>query len=106
MTVMLTEVYDALRGIGVEDDAARRAASALATSEPRFAELAAQIARVDAGFRAELTTQITRLESNLRAELRLLKWQPGVMATAIVMTGLPALWLMLRLAVKAGVLPV
>jgi hypothetical protein len=39
MSLMTTEVYDALRAANVPDEAAKKAAEAVATYEPRFASL-------------------------------------------------------------------
>ena len=39
MSLMVTEVYDALRAANVPEDAAKKAAGAIATYEPRFATL-------------------------------------------------------------------
>jgi hypothetical protein len=57
MTLMITEVYDALRSANVPEDAAKKAAAAVATYEPQLADT--------------------------RSDLRLLKWMVG---TNVVLT--------------------
>lgn len=43
MATMISEVYDALRSVGVGEDKARKAAEAMATYDPRFARLEADM---------------------------------------------------------------
>ena len=59
MTVMITEVWDALRSVGVEDEKARRAAEAVADHRAGLNE------RVDAGF-----AETERRDNALRLEMR------------------------------------
>lgn len=107
MTVMLAEVYDALREIGVTDATARRAATAPATSEPRFGELGSLIATSEQRVRAEIAELGIRLRAeiiagggSLRSELRLLKRQIGLMWAIL----LPVFLMVLRVAAKLGML--
>jgi hypothetical protein len=43
MTVMLAELYDALKDAGAPDDSARKAAEAVAAYETRFAKIEADL---------------------------------------------------------------
>jgi glucokinase len=58
MSLMITEVYDALRSANVPEDAAKKAAAAVATYEPQLADI--------------------------RSDLRLLKWMVGTNAALSV----------------------
>ena len=85
MTVMVAEIYDALRGVGVADDAARRAAEAVADNRSGLRD---EIA----GLRAETRAEFGKLRQEmrdgdnalrldiqgLRGELTLLKWMTGL----------------------------
>lgn len=73
MPVMLSEVYDALRDIGVNDEKARKAAEAVAASDHRFAALDSRMVA-------------------LEGKVTLLSWMVG---TNIVLT-LGVLWKLLR----------
>lgn len=78
MSTMVIEVYDALRSIGVAEDKATKAAEAMASLDPQL--------------------------SHIRADIRLLKWQVGAMIGVQVVLGVPALFLLLRVAAKVGAL--
>jgi len=80
MAVMLVEVLDALREIGVSEEKARKVAEALATHEPAFAAI--------------------------RSDLRLLQWQVGGLYAMLLLIGGPLVWLTVRVALKVGALPV
>lgn len=43
MATMIGEVYDALKGAGVPEDKARKAAEAMAMHEPRFSSIMADL---------------------------------------------------------------
>ena len=81
MAVMISEVYDALREVGVSEEKARRAAEAVAVQEPRF---------------TAIETRLTRVETRLGV----LQWMVGGLYAFMV----PALWLLLRVAAKMGAL--
>lgn len=76
MTTMMSEVYDALFAAGAPDDKARQAAEAMATHEPPF--------------------------SRIRSDLRVLKVQLAGLYAVVTLIGAPALWLLVRVAAKAG----
>lgn len=76
MAMMIFEVYDALRDIGVVEEKARRAAEAVAAYNGQLGEI--------------------------RADLKLLKWITGATAALVVSVGGPAIWLLVRVAAKAG----
>ncbi len=65
MTMMVTEVYDALLAAGAPEDKAARAAQALASYDNRFNKVDADFAKVD-------------------ADLALLKWMVGLVVAGIV----------------------
>lgn len=79
MAVMVSEVYDALREIGVSEEKARAAAEAMATLEPQL--------------------------TSIRSDLRVLKWQVGALFALFAFVTVPTLWLVLRIAAKVGALP-
>ena len=68
MAVMISEVYDALREVGVSEEKARRAAEAVAVQEPRLTAIEARLNAID----ARLTT--------LEARLNFMQWQIGIVA--------------------------
>lgn len=76
MTTMITEVYDALREAGAGDEKARRAAEVLASYDDRF--------------------------SRIERKLAVMSWQIGALAAVQLAVGLPALWLLVRVAGKIG----
>jgi hypothetical protein len=47
MSVMLAELYDALKGAGAPEDLARKAAEAVASYENRFANFELKIERIE-----------------------------------------------------------
>ena len=65
MTMMVTEVYDALLAAGAPEDKAARAAQALAGYDNRFNKVDADFAKVN-------------------ADLALLKWMIGLVMAGIV----------------------
>ena len=79
MTTMIAEVYDALRSANADDEKARRAAEVLANYDDRF--------------------------GRIERRLAVLTWQVGVLAAAQAVVGLPAIWLLVRVAAKLGALP-
>jgi hypothetical protein len=76
MATMVVEIYDALRSIGVAEDKATKAAEAMATLEPQFAAM--------------------------RSDIRVLKWQVGSLIAVQALVGVPAVVLLLRVAIKVG----
>ncbi len=76
MTTMITEVYDALREAGASEDKARRAAEAVATYEDRFCRVGRRLA--------------------------MLTWQVGTLTAVVIAVGIPALWMLGRVAFKVG----
>ena len=60
---MIAEVYDALRSAGADEEKARAAATAVAESDFRFAEIRTEIAN----FRAEFERRMAAHESRLRS---------------------------------------
>lgn len=81
MSLVVVELLDALKAAGVPDDKAQAAARAVASEavqhEGRFGAI--------------------------EGRLTLLTWMVSVLAAAMVVVGLPALWLLVRIAVKVGV---
>lgn len=95
MTVMITEVWDALKSVGVADDAARRAARPVADYRAGFTERMeagfAEAERRDGALRQEMQDEFARVRqdmtderANVRVEIaprdgefRLLKWMMG-----------------------------
>lgn len=73
MATMVVEVYDALRSVGVAEDKAVKSAEAMATIEPQFAAV--------------------------RADLTVMKRQIGALFALVT---LPTFWLVFRVAVKVG----
>jgi hypothetical protein len=76
MTTMITEVYDALKDAGASEEKARRAAEAIATYEARFFAI--------------------------ERRLGILSWQMGALTAIVAAIGMPALWLLARVASKVG----
>jgi hypothetical protein len=75
---MITEVYDALREGGTSEEKARKAAEALANYDDRF--------------------------SSVERRLSVMTWQIGALAAIQAIVGVPAVWLLLRVAAKVGAL--
>ena len=129
MTTMISEIYDALRSANADEALARRAAEALATHDQRFGGLEREISDMRAaigaqigGLRTDMERQFGGIERQfggverqfggiaaelgaLKGDIRLLKWQIGLIGAVMVAIGLPSLWLLVRLAAKAGALP-
>lgn len=76
MTTMITEVYDALVEAGASETKARSAAAAIADFEQRF--------------------------NGIERRLMLLTWQVGTLTAITAGVGLPALWVLFRIAAKVG----
>jgi hypothetical protein len=81
MSLVVVELLDALKAAGVDDEKARAAASAVA----------GKAVQDEARFGA------------IEGRLTLLTWMVSVLAAAMVVVGLPALWLLVRIAAKVGV---
>jgi hypothetical protein len=77
MPVMMEKLYDALRAAKVPEAQARAAAVEAAEHETRLGAI--------------------------EGKLTLLAWMVGTLAAVNVAIGLPALWLLLRVATKVGV---
>jgi hypothetical protein len=69
MTIMLSEVYDALVAAGVPEDKARKAAEALGGGERRFDKLESLLDKLE----SRLEARFVRVEG----EAVLLKWMIG-----------------------------
>jgi chromosome segregation ATPase len=76
MTVMIAEVYDALRSAGAEDDRARRAAEAVAEWKgesqglrTEVSDLRTVLSNAINDSRTELRAEISDLRTELRAEI-------------------------------------
>lgn len=80
MASMSFEVFDALRSAGVAEEKARAAAEAMAKGQPDV--------------------------SDLKAGVRVLQFRVGLLTGAMVVVGLPALWLLWRVADKVGARPI
>jgi hypothetical protein len=78
MTLMLSEVYDALIEAGASDEKARNAATAIAKFEQRF--------------------------NNIERRLVIVSWQIGALTAVTAAVGAPALWVLFRVAAKVGAL--
>lgn len=95
MTVMITEVWDALKSAGAADDAHRRAAEAVADYRAGFTERVeagfAEAARRDGALWQEMKDEVANVREEMRdrranvrveiarrdGEFRLLKWMMG-----------------------------
>ena len=62
-------------------------------------------ALIDAGASTEKADKASEELAGYDSDLKLLKWMVGGLYAVLVGLGLPALWLLLRLAAKAGALP-
>ena len=76
MTVMIAEVYDALRSAGAEDDRARRAAEAVAEWKgesqglrTKVSDLRTVLSTAIHDSRTELRAEISELRTELRSEV-------------------------------------
>lgn len=76
--------------------------AAEATAEALNSALGAEVATK--GDITELKRDIAGLEQRLSARLTFLQWQIGLAIAGEVVIGLPALWLLLRIAAKVGTL--
>jgi hypothetical protein len=77
---MSFEVFDALRSAGVAEEKARAAAEAVAKDRP------------DVGY--------------IKADVRVLQFRVNMLTGALLVIGLPALWLLWRVAAKVGALTI
>ena len=68
MTTRITEVYDALKSAGADEEKARAAAQAIASHQQETTEL-----------RTEMRTGF----AEIRGELKLLKWMMGLLLAGI-----------------------
>lgn len=106
MATMVVEIFDALRSIGVAEDKATKAAEAMATLEPQFAvvrqEMHEGFAAVDRQFAG-----VDRQFATVRSDLRMLTFRVSlIIAVGLGVLGASgsAVWLLIRLASKAGAL--
>jgi hypothetical protein len=93
MTVMIAEVYDALRSAGADDEKARRAAEAVADARVESmqsrAELRSDMQSLDSGLKREMQSLGAALRSEMqgiRSELSVLKWMVGGLLAIAVAT--------------------
>ncbi len=93
MTVMIAEVYDALRSAGADDDKARRAAEAVADARVESMQSRAELRteHAVAGFRLEagdagLDATLRSEMQGIRGELSILKWMVGGLLAVAVAT--------------------
>lgn len=107
VATMITEVYDALKDAGASDEKARAAASVLANYDDRFNALERQIDRrfneVDSRFVAferQIDSRFVAIERSLAIQ----QLQTRLMIGAMLAIGLPAIWLLGRVAAKVGAL--
>ncbi|HEX2257256.1 MAG TPA: hypothetical protein VHG92_11265 [Afifellaceae bacterium] len=84
MTVMIAEVYDALKGAGVGDDYARRAAEAVAEWKDETHALRTDLNEHRAEFRAEIGA--LRAEMTVNGQNTVLRWMFG--ALVLLNTGI------------------
>ena len=76
MTVMIAEVYDALRSAGADDEKARKAAEAVAESRSEMKTIEAGLSSEMHGIKLEL--------QGVRGEIATLKWMNGgLLAVAV-----------------------
>ena len=81
MTTLIAEIYDALREAGASEEAARKAAEAVAQTDTRFGMLDTRLARME----ERQETLATKADlAALRGELVLVKWMPGVLLAGVV----------------------
>jgi hypothetical protein len=76
MTTMITEIYEALREAGASEEKAKSAAEAVATYQERF--------------------------GRIERRLGILTWQVGTLTAVVAALGIPALWMLARVAAKVG----
>ena len=80
MSMMISEVYDALRSADADEEKARAAAVALAASEKRVEEQFIELRKGIEALRLVLRTELSRM----RGDLNLIRWILGlVLATNI-----------------------
>jgi hypothetical protein len=75
---MISEIYDALRDIGVTEEKARKAAEAVAIYDDRF--------------------------GRIERRLTLLTWQINAIIGLLLLVGAPSVWFLVRIASKVGAL--
>ena len=80
--------------------------AAEATAEALNSALGAEVAtkRDIAEVEQRLSARIAELDQRLSAQLTFLQWQIGLAIAGEIVIGLPALWLLLRVAAKVGAL--
>jgi len=122
MTGMAMELYDASQEAGASDAKARGAAQAVRVPTGAFGEIRTefqglrtefQALRLDIGeIRTEvrhLSQEVPALRSGLQAvmsDVAVLKWQVGSIVAVLLVLGVPALSLILRISLKLGVLSI
>jgi len=84
MSLMVTELYDALKDAGASEDHARKAAGAVAAHEQHFARLDQRMTSVEG--------KIDTLRAEVKGEMAWTRW---LMGTNIVLT-LGVLWRLLK----------
>ena len=98
MARMIAEVYDALRSAGADEEKARAAATAVAESDFRFAEIRTEIAN----FRAEFERRISAVENRMsalegrlervEAQLGFQRWAFGVIFALLIAILVRSFW--------------
>jgi hypothetical protein len=95
MAVMISEVYDALREVGVSEEKSRRAAEAVAVQEPRLTAIETRLTGVETrlgtveGRLTVVETRLTAVEGHLTAvksRLDFMQWQIGIVAALQIAT--------------------
>ena len=76
MTVMIAEVYDALRSAGADDDKARKAAEAVADART-------DVAAIERGLKSEMYGIRVEMQG-IRGEIYTLKWLNGGLLAVVV----------------------
>ena len=87
MPAMLSKLYHALLGAGVDDATATAAAEEAAQSDQRFAALEVKITQVQGTLEARLTTMQGTMDTKFAAiqgELTWLKWMVGTLIVLVL----------------------
>jgi hypothetical protein len=84
MSIMLTEIYDALKDAGASEDKSRQAAEAVAAYDSRVGDLKGELGAFRSemhgelgAFRSEMRGELAAFRSEVRGEMALMKWMLG-----------------------------
>ena len=100
MTTLILEVYDAFKSVGIDDDAARKAAGALSNVQSETGSLRAEMNERFAESRAEMNERFNQIDRKFDAlilsmekrfgksesDLLLVKWMFGILVAGVAST--------------------